>query len=280
MHMITPKTFLIAETRIVRDGMNAMLAALGVDDFQTDAASDTEEVVEVAGRLCYKSFAPGLNANVTRTRRGNRNYIGNILKSGHGSVVQHGSVTFGVLGVTAVLTHELVRHGVGTAFSQQSGRYCRIEDIGFYWPQVFEQMLEGGLITSEGMEQITKEAERMLGRMEDFQHRLAEFFEIDGADMPFDLKKKLQSAFRRWAPYGIETGLVFTANHRALRHIIALRNDVHAEEEIRLFACQVADLVKPRYPALYQDMTEQAVETKVGDATFEESVWKFANHKV
>jgi flavin-dependent thymidylate synthase len=45
-----------------------------------------------------------------------------ILTSGHLSVVEHITFTFAIDGVSRVLTHQLVRHRVGVAYSQPSSK--------------------------------------------------------------------------------------------------------------------------------------------------------------
>jgi thymidylate synthase (FAD) len=118
MEFVQPKVFLVGETRIVEDGLQAYLAHVGAPEWTTDATSDSERLCEVMGRLCYRSFAPGLNPNVTRVREGNGPYLGNIVNVGHGSVLEHASLNFIFADVSRVFTHELVRHRAGTAMSQ------------------------------------------------------------------------------------------------------------------------------------------------------------------
>ena len=86
MHKVTPQVFLIGETRIVEEGLAAYLKHLDVADWTSDAPSDSEKIIEVMGRLCYRSFGAGLNPNVTKVREGNAPYLANIIKVGHGSV--------------------------------------------------------------------------------------------------------------------------------------------------------------------------------------------------
>src|SRR5205085_11840063 len=44
------------------------------------------------------------------------------------------SIVFQVVGVTRALTHELIRHRVGTAYSQESQRYVDAKDMNFVVP--------------------------------------------------------------------------------------------------------------------------------------------------
>ena len=71
-------------TSAARAGSNDVLAFRG-------EPKDAELLVEFAGRACYRSWEPGLNANVTRVRTDRREYHENILRSAHGSVLEHAS---------------------------------------------------------------------------------------------------------------------------------------------------------------------------------------------
>jgi thymidylate synthase (FAD) len=60
---------------------------------------------------------------------------------------------------------------------------------------------------------------------------------------------------RRFAPEGLATGLVWTANIRTLRHTIEARTDPGAEEEIRLVFGKIGELMRAEAPALFGDYT-------------------------
>ncbi len=65
------------------------------DRAQSDISlSEGDALVEFGGRLCYRSWVPGANINVTRIREDSKQYLGNILKSGHGSVTEHANYSF------------------------------------------------------------------------------------------------------------------------------------------------------------------------------------------
>ena len=247
MKRVTPKVFLIGETRIVEEGLQAFLAHIGVPDWQSDAASDAEGVCEVLGRICYRSFAPGMNANVTKVREGNAAYLRNIVASGHGSVLEHPVLNFVFADVSRVMTHELVRHRAGTAVSQESLRFVRLDTLSSYMPTVIEENKEGMAIFVKTMEQL-----------EAVQRELAETYAIDDEEK-FNRKKELTSAFRRLAPTGLATTVGWSCNLRALRHVIERRTDPHAEEEIRLVFGMVYEVMKDRYPNLMGDYEVETV---------------------
>lgn len=76
---------------------------------------------------------------------------------------------------------------------------------------------------------------------------------LDDEGVPFAEKKHKTSFMRRFAPEGVGTGLVWTANVRTLRQVIEARTAAGAEEEIRLVFSKVAELMRKEAPALFRD---------------------------
>lgn len=249
MHRVSPKVFLIGETKIVDEGLEAYLKAVGAPEWDTDAPSDAEKMTELYGRACYRSFKPGLNANVTRIRESNKEYVANLVKVGHGSVFEHAVVNFVFADVSRVFTHELVRHRVGVAISQESLRYVRLTDLGLWLPSVIEQNIEAVGIFQEIFEHLEK-----------IQLRLAEMFNLDGKNISFRFKKLVTSAMRRIAPIGLATSIGWSANHRTIRHVLEQRTAPEAEEEIRLVFGRVGEIVRARYPNIYGDFEVEIID--------------------
>jgi thymidylate synthase (FAD) len=249
MHSVTPKVFLIGETRIVEEGLQAYLDHIGVPDWSSDAPSDAELLVEVMGRLCYQSFRPGLNPNVTRIREGNTAYLGNILRTRHGSVIEHPVINFIFDDVSRVFTHELVRHRAGTAMSQRSLRFNLLDDLGQWLPTVIRE-------DEEAMDIFVRTFEEL----ERLQQNLADHFELDEPDTPFHRKKVVTSAMRRIAPIGLATTIGWSANPRAIRWVIEARTAPEAEEEIRLVFGLVGEIVVARYPNLFGDFAVEMID--------------------
>ncbi|HDP33769.1 MAG TPA: FAD-dependent thymidylate synthase [Candidatus Hydrogenedentes bacterium] len=248
MKSVEPKVFLIGETRLVEDGLQSYLNHAGVPGWKSDAPSDSELLIEVMGRLCYRSFEPGLNPNVTRVREGNAPYLANIVQVGHGSVLEHAALNFIFADVSRVVTHELVRHRAGTSISQESLRFVRLDALSAYVPLHIRESETGMEIFARTFEQL-----------ETIQRELAQLYDIDDAK-DFSEKKKLTSAFRRMAPIGVATTIGWSCNFRALRHVIEMRTDPHAEEEIRLLFGQVYHIAKDRHPNLFADYEEEEVD--------------------
>ena len=247
MRDTTPSVHLIARPSLDVDGVRAYLDSVGgagwLDRRLEEEPVDAELLVEFAGRACYRSWEPGLNPNVTRVRADQREYFANILSSAHGSVLEHASYTFALRDVSRVFTHELVRHRAGSAFSQESLRYVRLTDVGFRVPPALEPLRERVLSVVEQLEELQVDAARELGVEED--------------GVPFDVKKEVTSALRRLAPLGLSTSIVWTANVRTLRHVIAMRTAPGAEEELRLVFDRVAAVMAEEAPLLFQDFVRR-----------------------
>ena len=205
---------------------------------------DGQDLVEFAGRLCYRSWEPGLNPNVTKVRTDQVAYLNNILKQAHGSVLEHVTYSFVFHEVSRVFTHEACRHRAGVAISQESMRYVRLTDIPFWFPEWARQDKE-----------LMSEARMALHYMEVFQAWMSEHFRLDDPDVPFHEKKHKTSFMRRFAPDGVATGLIWTANLRELRHVITTRTDPGAEEEIRLVFSKVAEIMTSELPAIFGDFS-------------------------
>lgn len=242
MKLTRPIVVKIAETRVDPGGVRDLLKALGVSDEGSrrflESPPNAETLVEMAGRLCYESFEIGLNPNVTKIRGSNKEYLENILLKGDGSIAEHGSATFAFLNVSRIMTHELVRHRVGVAVSQESLRYVRLKEIKMWLPDE---------LTDAQKEAMMKAARQS----EEAYLALAESIAWDKMNM--DAKKRLTSALRRILPDGLATNIIWTANHRTLRWVIEMRTDPAAEVEIRMLFDEVARICTRDWPNMYQD---------------------------
>jgi len=247
MKHVTPSVFLVGQTTIDHDEINRFLAEIDAADYESSALTDGEELVEFYGRLCYRSFLVGLNPNVTRVRTDINDYLANIKSSKHGSVTEHVTGNFVLHNVSRVLTAELCRHRVGTAISQESLRYVRLDNLRTYVPQAIA-----------GNEQAKERFEKIVKLCEDMQIELAQIFDLDNMKN-FSLKKEITSAMRRIAPEGLATTVGWSANIRTLRHVIEMRTSRHAEEEIRLVFNEVAKICVKTWPALFDDYRQESV---------------------
>ncbi len=253
MKFVEPEVYLIAETQMDHEQLHEMLKSLGGDialdwlsRVEPASKSDGELLTEVAGRACYKSFGLGLNPNLTKIRQNSEEYIQNTLAKGDGSIFEHATCTFAFLNVSRVFTHELVRHRSGVAVSQESLRYVRPFEIAVWLPPELKDK-QGKIQT------VVENIEKDYGELENL---------YDWNSMDFGAKKRVTSALRRVLPQGMANAIIWTANHRTIRHVVTMRTDESAEVEIRLVFDKVARIVKKKYPLIYQDF--ERIELKDG----------------
>lgn len=260
MEFVRPHAIHLAQTEVDEAGLAEYLRAVGAPEWSTDAPTGSEKIVEVLGRACYRSFKPGLNPNVTKVREGNESYIKNIVKVSHGSLLEHGTDTYALFNVSRVVTHQTVRHRVGTAFAQESGHYVRVEGIKSWFPKYFEEHPK-----RDELFELYKTRYEIL---EQAQLDLARILDVD--NLQFSERKRATTAMRRLVPDGIATMLGMSANHRTWRWLIERRTSADNDEEIRIVFFDVYKQQAARYEHLYHDATVKTVEG-LEEVTFESS---------
>lgn len=194
--------------------------------------SDAESLCEVAGRTCYMSFKkprPG----------GNEAYLKNILEVGHGSVLEHANWNFIIEGVSRSLTHELVRHRVGFAYSQLSQRYVDESDVKFICPPGLEGRAELLLLWQQSC-QSALEAYKTLAA------------ELEKSGLP---RKVCRQTARCVLPNCTETKIFCTVNARALRNFFELRCNAAADTEIHRLAEKMLRIMQEEAPNIFGDYT-------------------------
>jgi thymidylate synthase (FAD) len=282
---VKPETYLIGYTGLDKKGLYDYLHATGNEDFiqsilaaEAKGISEGEIACSFYAKLCYNALTLGHNANVTRVRDIPGN-IKNAFEQGHGSVFEHAWLNFVTTNCSRVFTHELVRHRAGTAFSQTSGRYVRLDKVDV----VFDPILEGCEKIAKDFLQVVEEAIYLIECQKGLRvpnpkqldaaatdylyNKQCQRFEdaeavkwIPNDSLSFDVKKKLTSAIRRFAPNGQSNEIGWSVNLRAIRHIIQMRTAKGAEWEIRLVFNQVYELLKEKFPLLFFDANETMVD--------------------
>lgn len=235
-----PKTFLVGMTQPNTTEIYNYLRHTDQEEFGQvlqgagkDGVPWPMTIASMFAKLCYRSLAPGKNKNVTKTRSIREN-LEAVIKSGHGSVLEHITFNFITTGCSRVFTHELVRHRTGTAFSQTSGRYCALDEDSTV-------VLDDPIL--DGMAR-----DRLQAAFESLSQEIIQLREdLNVDDMPMGDRKKITSAIRRLAPSGLANEIAWSVNLRQLRHMIELRTSVHAEWEIRKVFNDVADMIDPMY---------------------------------
>jgi thymidylate synthase (FAD) len=206
---------------------------------------DSSQLCKTAGQTCYMSFGPRRTTNENAAA-----YIERLTSAGHGSVLEHSSFNFLLYGISRSVTHELVRHRAGVAISQISQRYVSGAVLRFVERPEYADDEELHRLFEERADRAAAEydamAEQLLERQEGGASMLS-------ADFKTDARKKVQQTARSLLPNETEAPMVFTGNVRALRHIIEMRADAHAESEIRNLALRIFLCLRTADPILFGD---------------------------
>ena len=220
-------------------------------------STDGERLSEFAGRLCYMSQR-------NPASRSTREYIENIKRQGHGSVLEHATYSLLLEGVSRSLTHELVRHRAGFAYSQLSQRYVDESEANFVVPPAIigDERLE-----TTWREQIESAQRTYVMLVEELMKRYAWV-----ADKVHRRKMAREGA-RGVLPNSTETKIVVTANARAWRTMLELRSSEGAELEIRRAAVAVLRMLSAEAPALFSDF-------EIYEAADRREAARVAYHKV
>ena len=232
-----PQVYLVGRQSVDATEIERFLADHDVSHWTTDTEVTGEKLCEIAGRLCYMSFArprPG----------GNQAYLGHILEVGHGSVLEHAVFNLVITGVSRSFTHELIRHRAGFGYSQLSQRYVDESTADFVEPDC---IAEDPALHEVWMGAIQHAHEAYC--------RLVDGLAAKYADMEDKtLRRKIaRQAARSVLPNATETKIFVTANARALRHFIELRCNEHAEVEIRKVSGLVLKVLQKEAPHLFGD---------------------------
>lgn len=200
-------------------------------------STDGERLAEFAGRLCYMSQKNPAN-------RTTADYLENIKRQAHGSVLEHACYSLLLEGVSRSLTHELVRHRAGFAYSQLSQRYVDESVADFVVPPA--------IIGDEALEarwRVQTEAAQAcyVALVEQLMERYA------WVSDRVHRRKMAREAARGVLPNSTETKIVVTANVRAWRTMLELRAGEGAELEIRRLAVELIRVMQREAPAFFAD---------------------------
>ena len=209
-------------------------------------STDGERLAEFAGRLCYMS-------QHNPAKRTTRDYLENIKKQGHGSVLEHANYSLLLEGVSRSLTHELVRHRAGFAYSQLSQRYVDESEANFVMPPA--------IVGDEALERVWREQVEVAQAA--YVSLVAELMTRYGwvADK-VHRRKMAREAARAVLPNATETKIVVTANARAWRTMLELRSSEGAELEIRRTAVAALRLLQREAPGFFSDFEIYTAEDR------------------
>lgn len=257
-----PDVFVMGQTQFDGDGLTAWMGRNGLEQHMLpDAGSplaalwadvdDTfalERMIEFGGRHCYRSWAEGRDRHA---------YIRNIIEMEHGSVLEHSSINLAIQGVSRSLSHELVRHRVGVAISQESQRYVDASDIQFVVPPLVAYLAGGSMSNADEIVEFARACERARADYIRLQESIVAEIKrktpnIKSLTM---IKKRANEAARAHLPNAAETRLLWTPNMRLLRHFLWLRGGSGADLEIRRLAVELLGIAQSVAPSIFSDMT-------------------------
>ena len=180
--------------------------------------------IERMARNCY-------NSPLSESADKRNEFIIKLVKAGHESVIEHVSVSF-MLTVPRSISHQIVRHRIGVAYSQQSQRYIDL--------------------SKEPLKVIAPTPE--LNASDLILWRQAVEFSAEIYNKLIASGVRPQQA-RSVLPNCTATKLGMTANLRAWRHILKERYaNQRADPAIREVMSFVAATLKEMYPPVFGDI--------------------------
>jgi thymidylate synthase (FAD) len=199
-----------------------------------------DELAELAGRNCYQSWH-----RPSQKTASNDGYLTNIIEQNHFSVMEHGSVTFFVQGVSRSLLAELTRHR-HLSFSVVSQRYVDANDLGYVVPPIIDDL--------EGIDKIDAEQDLELVHRytKEAYNELVKIFVNNGYK-----RKEAREAARAVLPNMMDTPMVVTGNIRAWRDVLSKRYHIAADREIQGFAEEVLKHLRVLAPNCVSDIGEK-----------------------
>jgi thymidylate synthase (FAD) len=212
-----------------------------LDDYDDPVISMPDQVMKLAGQLCYLSFGPKRTMNVEADK-----YFGNLISQDHTSVLEHGSFTALCWGVSRSLTHELVRHRIGVSFSQTSQRYIDAKHMRFVMRPEYDGFPDLEDCFEHWIDSVMKHYHFRRGL-------LSEAIPDEGTFGATARRKILQQTARACLPNETEAPIMVTFNAQSFRHFLYRRGSEAAEPEIRRLATLLFSLVKPLFPLALRD---------------------------
>lgn len=229
MNIVTPTVRLAASTMVHYDD------DMTLNGMESDpSATDAENLVEAAGRVCYSSeHKPN-----PKTAK-NADYIARTcFEMGHGSVLEHASATVVLKGVSRSWLAEATRHRP-FSFSVRSQRFVNESDMGIVLPPA---------VREHGCDGLVEEIAKALAT--DYEH-IVDYLLNAGLE-----RKQAREAARSILPNAAETQLFMTGNLRAWVQFLERRLDPSADAEMREVAGLILNAIYPVAPSVFKHVKE------------------------
>ncbi len=256
-----PKVYLVGKTQVEESGWDEFLKD---NDLMWPTEMDSpagQRLIEMFGRNCYMSYGQKAGSN------SNEKYLDNLLgfsRPGlaHGSVTEHITFNFMVVGAGRGFSHEQVRHRAGWAYSQLSTRYCDFErdkepgtwDPGFVVPPLAQLSQESSDHFVESYKRAVADYTRAYELVSrDIEEKFADkFAEMEERERRTFVRKATRGAIRDLLPIGTEAILGMTGNTRAIWNAIVMRASKEAEPQIREIFVQIARIMEKEMPGIFK----------------------------
>lgn len=212
--------------------------------------SEPEKLIASAAKMCYSQV--GIDSIEKKLdEESTKKFINMLMSIGHESPIEHITFTFAVEGISRTLSHQLVRHRIGSSYSQQSQRYVKLEQFEYVIPPSIKQDDKAKELFIRAMEEDQKyynEISALLyeKHLKDLQ---SQGLSIKDAESKAE-KMSIEDA-RYIFPNACETKIVLTMNARALFNFFKQRCCNRAQWEIRNLATQMYKLVYKVAPTLF-----------------------------
>ena len=219
---------------------------------------DGSALAEFAGRSCYESYDRPNPETAT-----NAAYLQNIIRQGHGSVLEHASVTFYITGVSRSLTHELIRHR-HLSYSELSQRFVDVSKTRAVVPPLIEavalSLRDQGKLSDDPetgddytIEKVLQMAAvTLIEDSADQYSKTAEELTDDAAEVGIPVtRKQVRETSRAFLPNATETKITVTGNYRAWMDVLVKRDSPHADAEIARLAREIGRQLAEHAPNVF-----------------------------
>ncbi len=238
------RLYLVAATNLRKDGYRKFLGDRSLEWKESKKAKSGQRLIELAGRVCYLSF--GQRRPLKRqSPKSNTEYVRHLIEQKHESVLEHSSYSILADHISRGLSHQLVRHRIGFAFSQLSQQYHDESLATFVAPW--------GLRANDG---VAKQWRRAMRTSKNAYKSIATALEKSTYASSLSKKERaraVRSLARTVLPAATSTTLMITGNVRAWRHLLDVRGAISGDFEMRNFCVQAISLLVAEAPDLFFD---------------------------
>ena len=206
---------------------------------------EPERLAVAAALLCYQKGSPEEAWRKAGNEKLRNRLFEELVRQGHGSVLEHPSFTFGIEGISRACSHQLVRHRI-SSYNQQSQRYVDLSDPAYYVKPESLSDDEGRF--DEVLVETVQHYEEIVGR-----------FKARGAK-----GEQVQEDARYILPNATRTNIIWTTNLRNLLHVCHVRMCSRAQWEIRQLMHECRRAMEPVFPMIAKYMVVKCHPNAMG----------------